>query len=139
VAWLVWLLTPGWATAARFRLVMAALAHDIAEHEVGDMPAPAKREMGIRDLFGRHEATLLNEVQLHFEDNMDPEEKRVLKLADALDGAYFCLSEAALGNRRIGQVFMNFRSYVEEFAPFNDTEDELITYLDNAWGRFNGK
>lgn len=103
-------------------LLRAALKHDVAEHIVGDMPAPTKRATcfgeGFREQFGRHEADVAAQAGLDLEeDALTPEEKRFLKLADAMDGMMFCIDERALGNQRVSHVFIAFASYVDSLLP----------------------
>lgn len=132
VAWLAWLMGQG-TNLSVGRVVMAALAHDLAEHVVGDMPGDAKRELGIREMFGEFEAEQFLQVGLDFEGVLSEFEKRTLKLADMMEGCFFCISEASLGNGRVAVVFRNFRSYVEAFAPFNDVESVIVEYIDELW------
>jgi 5'-deoxynucleotidase YfbR-like HD superfamily hydrolase len=107
-------------------LLMAALVHDAAEHQVGDLPAPAKRTMDerlrrpgledktdtpFRDLWGDMEQEILAGVQLDFEKFLEPMELQALKLCDALDGATYCVRERAMGNQLIAEPFHNFMNY----------------------------
>ena len=139
VAWLAYLLALGMPNTTNFsqqRVVMAALAHDLAEHITGDMPGDFKREAGIREQFSDYERARFLEVGLEFEGGLNADEKRCLKLADMLEGAFFCISEASLGNGRIGLVFRNFRAYIEQFAPFNETEAAIVEYIDELWNHY---
>lgn len=122
--------------AAHHRVVMAALAHDLAEHITGDMPGDFKREMGIRDEFSGYEDSYLTEVGLNYNDQMTAEEERILKMADMMEGAFYCISEASLGNARVGIVYKNFRSYIEKFQPFSECEMEIVAYIDELWAHY---
>lgn len=100
-------------------LLRAALKHDVAEHICGDMPAPTKRaeEFGadFRAKFGEYEASLAAKVGLDLEEGaLTADEKRYLKLADALDGMMFIIDERTLGNSRVEHVFRPFASYVDQ-------------------------
>jgi 5'-deoxynucleotidase YfbR-like HD superfamily hydrolase len=137
VAWLVNLLAPTTDFQRRYYLVLAALSHDLAEETIGDVPAPTKRALNIRELFGKYEEQLLEEVGLSYEKHLPEEDKRVLKLADALDGAFFCIGEVAMGNRRMSHVYQNFRRYVSQFEPFSSIETEVISYVDELWQEYS--
>lgn len=138
VAWLAWLMAMAYAeTDVRpSTVVMAALAHDLAEHITGDMPGDFKRELGLREQFGEYERERFSAVGLEFESILGAREKRVLKLADMMEGALFCVSEASLGNGRVGGVFKNFRTYISKFAPFNECETAIIEYIDDLWAHY---
>lgn len=112
VAWLVWVLTDG---QARSRLLMACLAHDLAEQEVGDVPAPAKRALGIGVDINELEERILATNGLNY--TLTTEEQRTLKLADCLDGMLYCTQERKQGNKFVDDVFDRYRSYVESMVP----------------------
>lgn len=91
-------------------LLMAALTHDLAEQVVGDVPAPTKRRVpGLRDTLQTLESAELGRYGLEFE--LTEEERKLLNLADAMDGMIFCLKERTLGNRFVGTTFDLFSSY----------------------------
>lgn len=91
-------------------LLKAALLHDVAEHKVGDMPAPAKRAMGIREVFSAHEAKVMQEAGIAFPELM-PEEDWVLEFADGIDGMRFSLQERRMGNLGIAEIFHAYCGY----------------------------
>lgn len=110
-------------------LLRAALKHDIAEHIVGDMPAPSKRaapdyhlggsesseRMTFREWFGSYEERTAADHGVSLEgDGLTPEETWVLKFADSLDGMRFCINEMLLGNRtpRLFMCYETFAGYV---------------------------
>lgn len=85
---------------ASFDLIKAALFHDLAELETGDIPAQVK--WSNQDL----------EVQLKIIENrfdqahdinieLTREEERILKIADLLELCYFCVEQKRLGNDTI--------------------------------------
>lgn len=138
VAWLVHLLTPDASTDVKYRLTMAALAHDQSEHITGDMPAPSKRALGIRELVGAWEDTLANDAGLSLGTELSAHERRILKFADAYDGAFFCVEERAMGNQRIAAAFGNFASYLAELVPFSPVEEALMDILVTTWEKVDG-
>ncbi|MBU6232146.1 HD domain-containing protein [Patescibacteria group bacterium] len=113
VAWLCWWLTEGAASAP---LVLHALAHDAAEHGLGDIPSPTKRELGIRQQVDAAEAHLMALHGIVLPD-LSAFENKVLKLADALDGVLHCTHELELGNQTLYAVFLNFHRYGLELVP----------------------
>jgi 5'-deoxynucleotidase YfbR-like HD superfamily hydrolase len=112
-------------------LVRAALLHDMAEHKLGDMPAPAKRLLGIRELFNGKEEALLNSIWLL--NSLTTEEEIILKMADALDGALFCVSELSLGNSGIIECYDNFISYALELNPISNIQHLVIAAVRAQW------
>lgn len=131
-------------------LLMAALTHDLPEHKLGDLPAPAKRSMppladgrSFREHWGEMEDALLQEVGLDWEHLLGPKQRRWLKLADAMDGALYCIRERAMGNSLIGTVFNNFRSYVQQLLHEPEAEEQMVNdivqYIDDMWEQANGR
>lgn len=133
--------------------LMAALTHDLAEHKLGDLPAPVKRELGetklpgmdnvlpFRQAWGELENRLLAAQALDWEPLLAPMEHRWLKLADAMDGCLYCVRERMLGNRLIVTVFNNFRTYIDDVLGGQDSqpmEAEIICYIDDMWEQANG-
>jgi 5'-deoxynucleotidase YfbR-like HD superfamily hydrolase len=99
--------------AASAQLLTAALLHDLAEHEVGDIPSPAKRAYGIGEQISELETRLLAGAGLSL-PLLTEAEKRTLKLADIAQGALFCAREITLGNRNMMAVFERYMSYANE-------------------------
>lgn len=107
-------------------LLRAALKHDMAEHIVGDMPAPTKRELPdyngghcepggtFRTIFGLYESETAKAHGVRIDEDLMPEETWVLKFADSLDGMRFCINEMLLGNRtpRLITCYETFAGYV---------------------------
>ncbi len=95
------------------QLLMAAMFHDLAEHQTGDIPSPAKREFGIGGKVDELEQRLMHAAGIVM-PQLSPDDKRTLKLADVAQGALFCAREISLGNKRMRRVFDRYISYAEE-------------------------
>ncbi len=109
VAMLALLLNP----LASRQVLMAALFHDLAEHQTGDIPSPAKRQFGIGDKVDELEHRLMRAAGIVMPE-LSPEDARTLKLADLAQGALFCARELSLGNRRMQAVFDRYLAYAQE-------------------------
>ena len=96
-------------------VLLAALLHDLAEHQTGDIPSPAKREYGIGEQVDQLESKLLNCAGLSL-PIMTKEEMRTLKIADIAQGALFCAKEIALGNKSMRIIFDRYIGYAEGMA-----------------------
>lgn len=99
-------------TLASVNLLMAALTHDLAEQKVGDMSAPAKRALGIRDLLQDFESDELKAYWLDYNQHLTEDEAVILKLADCFDGMLYCCRELALGNRNALLIWRRYCTYV---------------------------
>lgn len=111
-------------------LLLAALMHDLAEHQTGDIPSPAKRAYGIGEQVNELEEKLLKSVGLNF--TLHPDDTRTLKLADIAQGAIFCVREMQLGNIGMKTVYDRYKSYAEEFVLLG-RERELFNLIDNMY------
>lgn len=94
-------------------LIFAALTHDLAEHQTGDIPAPSKRRFGIGDQINALEERLLENSGWASEE-LTAVEVRTLKLADVAQGALFCVEEIKRGNSRMKAVLGRYLSYASE-------------------------
>jgi 5'-deoxynucleotidase YfbR-like HD superfamily hydrolase len=114
------------------KLLMAALTHDLPEQATGDIPAPAKRLLGLsRETFTAYDMEALAAFDFGF--ILSPEEKRILKLADCLDGMLFCLRERQLGNLNVALPYSKHRAYAKEVL--NAVPEDQLNY--NEWELFN--
>lgn len=112
VAMLVVMIDP----AASKEVLLAALSHDVAEHIVGDVPAPSKRaNPALKATLDTLEGSLLAGAGLGFADGLTDYEKSVVKAADIIDGMMFCVNERRRGNKDITNVYRNFSSYIHGF------------------------
>lgn len=124
VACLTLLLDPD----ASRELLTAALWHDLAEHQTGDIPSPAKREYGIGEQVDRLERRLMQTAGLSYPELSDAD-TRTLKLADIAQGALFCVRELSLGNRRMAVVYDRYMSYARLFF-LHGRELSLFTLIE---------
>lgn len=136
VAWLCSLMAVNLDDGAKYRLLLAAMTHDLPEESIGDMPAPSKRRVG-RAVFDSYEQSLLTYYALSYKSLLTAEMQRILKLADVMEGAFYCIGEAALGNRRIDNVFKNFREYISELNPSSPVELAIVDYIDELWSKYD--
>lgn len=113
-------------------LLMAALCHDLAEQVYGDIPAPTKRALGISEACAELEDECLAQRGLLF--TLTPEEERILKLADILDGMLFCVREAQLGSRLVAGVYARYAGYFNTVAFPEDREAfSIFNELETHW------
>lgn len=120
VAWLIYLLTEGLTTA---NLLMAGLSHDLAEQTVGDVPAPAKRSLGIGEELNALEDKILADAGFGF--TISDREQRILKLADNLDGLMYCAQELRMGNRFVAEAGERYWQYIQRQAPLEGPEMDI--------------
>lgn len=135
VAWLIVLINP----SARKELILAALAHDLAEHVVGDVSSPAKRRFpALKSALDVAEGCLLADIGLDYERYLTDAELRILKIADMLDGMMFCVRERRMGSKVVVEVYNNFKSYLAEFI--RDPEHpafDIFTTIDLMWEKYH--
>jgi 5'-deoxynucleotidase YfbR-like HD superfamily hydrolase len=135
VAWLTCLMSPA-DTGPSVALLMAALQHDIAEVETGDIPAPFKRRNpAVKIECDVQEAGALAAHGLpDFAAGLTDHEAVILKLADSLAGMAFCLHERKLGSRHIITSFANFSQYVYSLlTPEVPVASELYSIIMQEW------
>jgi 5'-deoxynucleotidase YfbR-like HD superfamily hydrolase len=106
VAWICYLLSND---KPSLNLILAALAHDLAEHRVGDVPFPTKHAIsGLNDQLNLLETSYLAAAGLAFP--LTDDEKRTLSLADRLEGMCYCAQERALGNKNAAEWYVRYRA-----------------------------
>jgi 5'-deoxynucleotidase YfbR-like HD superfamily hydrolase len=103
-------------------VLVAALQHDLAEHQTGDIPSPAKRQYGIGEQVSELEDKLLKIAGLEM-PGLTNEEIRLLKLADIAQGALFCSREISLGNARMRDIFDRYMSYANQMLLVGREKD----------------
>lgn len=120
VATLIHILHPG----CRKELLVAALLHDLAEGEWGDIPGHTKRRLGIRDDVAQLEATEASVNYLEM-PALSEEEDAMLKFADSAHGALYCLEELSRGNTTIHGAFDNFLDWLDKMTLPEPRQVEL--------------
>lgn len=118
-------------------LLMAALTHDLAEHKLADIPSPMKRELNISDVINDMEERLLREIGMDFP--LTTAEKRVLKLADIMQGMSFCLREMQFGNSEIDVVFHRYADYGNDMNLVGDELELFSVIMNFYWEHVDGR
>jgi 5'-deoxynucleotidase YfbR-like HD superfamily hydrolase len=128
VAWLCWVLTKEQASAA---LLMAALSHDLPEFITGDLPSPTKRRIG-RGVVSELEEEVWRKAGMPVQGfQLTEEERRLLHLADLMEGMMHCVRERSLGNQLLGACYNRYA---------NDARGLLRTEVEQfVWGFINHK
>lgn len=117
-------------------LLMAALSHDLGEQVVGDIPYPAKRGLGIKALVDKAEDEALSKYDLLFP--LTVEERRLLTIADTLDGMMYCASEAALGNKTLRVIYKVWLDSLQLLSrEYSTHEVEVINAVTVTWREAN--
>lgn len=80
-------------------LLMAALAHDLPEYKLGDVPGPVKKMLpGLSEAYAAAESQVYTDYGWPEFPELTEEEKEVLKFADALSGYLTAFREVRCGN-----------------------------------------
>lgn len=106
-------------------LITAALIHDLAEQQVGDIPSPAKRTLGFADKLDELEDRIVQQG-MGWLPMLTPDEKRTLKLADIAQGALKCVREVQMGNGCMRVVLERYLSYAESMQLAEGNERKLF-------------
>lgn len=130
VALMCYLITDGMPSAA---LLMAALTHDLAEQVPGDVSSPAKWALGIGGALGDLENEILEKNGLYFEANLSPEEKQILKWADAFDGMLTCCREAAMGNKLVKLPMGRWNKHIWEGPTLSVSAGRVFNAIRAMW------
>ncbi len=136
VAWLCWYLESG---APSSNLLMAALAHDMAEYATGDMPSPTKRKLGLGAAFAELEAVEFAAAGMpnfEAEGMLSKREAVVLKRADVIEGLLYCLRERAMGNTLLRTAYFNYANYYAGL-PSDPIGDALVKVIGEEYDKFS--
>lgn len=123
VAFFVWYLMSEAPPMDRLPVLQNALFHDMAEFEVGDVPAPTKRRLNIRHKLHDIENAVLSQVGVPMAILSEAQEA-VLSMADCLDGLAFCLRELEMGNLGMVKVVRTYFDYLETALDGPEIEEE---------------
>lgn len=107
------------------RLLMAALTHDLAEVDTGDVPATAK--------WGDSKLTAaLERLEGRFDEahgikwDLTPAEVRILKWADTYELCLYCHHHAYMGNSYANTILKAGMAYLTEKIGFPTTESKEL-------------
>ena len=110
---------------AHRELIMAALCHDLAEHQVGDVSAVVKRQSTeLKTTLDFMEDKLLRDHSFNYDDLITKEERFILKLADNMDGMMYCVRERRFGGR-CHYIFDNYLNYTVELMREDILPDKI--------------
>jgi 5'-deoxynucleotidase YfbR-like HD superfamily hydrolase len=98
----------------RPELLKAALYHDLAELETGDIPATTKwRSPELRRQLSLQEAEF--DKRYNLTQNLTAEETRELKFADMMELCQFCIDEINMGNKNAIEPLRNGVQFFDSF------------------------
>jgi hypothetical protein len=110
-------------------VIRAALAHDVAEAWVGDVPAPTMRySPAVAQGVHRFEHAILVELQLPSEFDLPPDEFAMLKACDRLEFMMWCLDQGAMGNRHAEEGLIEIIKYLDTLK-LPEPADQLYALL----------
>lgn len=102
VAMILCLISP--AEYMNAHLLKAAIFHDLAEKEVGDISAPTKwANPTLADALDQASANWERKMGVHV--ILTEGERLLLKIADYMDAAFYALEQRKMGNRYADDVF----------------------------------
>lgn len=122
---------------ASANLLAAALTHDYAEYDLGDIPSPTKRWLDSDRLHTAEMEVLYKHRLLDYHSALTDAEERTLSLADLADFMLLCLTERRFGNTHVSDLWRNCSGYANEKLRSDATTDnecELFSTLFNLWG-----
>lgn len=94
-------------------LLLAALAHDLPEFELGDMPSPAKRKLNLGAAYRAEEANMFRIAGMpDYEGQLSKYEAEVLKFADNFAGYLKCVYELQMGNTLLLHTAERYHEYL---------------------------
>lgn len=132
-SWGVAMLCQYFKPKCRKELVLAALTHDCTELVTGDIPATAKwQSPELKTILDKIESKTEQEWGIDFE--LSPEEKRLLKLCDGLEGMNYCIERRRQGDLEASVVFCRWADFVMRKFVLSDKETEFMSGLINKMG-----
>lgn len=99
---------------ATSQLLRAAMYHDMAEIDTGDVPATAKwaDKKFAAAIEDRENVVAKHFARFNIWPELTEQEQLILKWADSMDGMLFCLKEHHLGNRYAGSIFNKWMAFL---------------------------
>lgn len=91
-----------------YKMVVAAIFHDMAEIETSDIPGPIKRKIADFEALDQLEEDIFTEMGYE-PPKLDTDGQNILKAADYWDSAAFLAMEVGYGNKHIHQIYLNQR------------------------------
>jgi 5'-deoxynucleotidase YfbR-like HD superfamily hydrolase len=135
VAMLCSLLSDDCASA---RLLMAALTHDMAEHETGDMPSHVKRVGSIGVQLAALETVHRRAAGFEYSERLTDEEAVILNVADQLEGMLYCIRERRCGNRNVTLPYDRWKEWIGGQIP-SPRLRQIMTAINAMWEEANGR
>ena len=114
-------------------LLKACLSHDIHEIVSGDSPSPIKWHGKLREALEELEKEFNDEHGLRFD--LTDQEKLVLKWADGIEFAFYCIDQIEMGNRKmikpLGRSIKGVSSLerIDAAIPFLDFANSHYIYV----------
>lgn len=116
-------------------LLRAALVHDLAEYDTGDVPSTAKwQSPELKAALSRLEGRI--EVELEIAVELSQEERFALKLADMLELCWHAYEQRKLGNRYAEEWWENGSNWITAILanrPQNNRYDFAFAEVKAAW------
>ena len=92
-------------------LIFAALTHDVAEYDTGDVPATAKwANAHLQQILNRAESDVNGELGLLV--HLSTFDMYVFKAADMLELMWFCYEQLKMGNQNLEDIWINGRNWL---------------------------
>ncbi len=101
-----------WPNASK-TLILAAIYHDIAEGEFGDIPSPTKRALD-SEVLDEWEGRFHKETNTEHMYALEPIEQAQLKIADYLELVLFCQHQRRIGNSFLNNCEAKTTGYIKE-------------------------
>jgi 5'-deoxynucleotidase YfbR-like HD superfamily hydrolase len=110
---------------ASSHLLMAALVHDLAELETGDVPAPVKwANPKLKDALTEIEDRFHARTSSHYK--LTPKEEHMLKWADMMELVLWCIEEVDMGNQGMGNTARIGMAHLSTLGPPNEAATDLF-------------
>ena len=113
-------------------LLLHALYHDVAEHWIGDIPAPVKwRSPKIDDAIDDIERKINDHLKIPNED-LTEEQLQIFKFCDMFEFMLYAKDEMMMGNMKVRSVFHNALRFLRNHELWVD-HSETIYRMQDDW------